>query len=1499
MSRGSCFGWRPIVGVVAVGVLAFGWTLHGSPASPSGSGEEANVVSFSSGEIGKVPVPVVSPDPIMVRATITGKQAVATAADPFADRERGDDAPVGGVADVGDPCDCDLDCGDGNVCTVDTCVAGLCAQTMAAAETPCPSDTTFCMQGTCDGAGTCVDDGEGGDPCDAGEVCNETTDHCDGLECGVPADCTEDPGPCRSWTCEEGFCVSNWDCAAGEGCDTQTIPEGECIVLDGRCCDSAFACTVSELSACNGGADPWASWASDDCICPKYSSGLNENDGADNPFFIEMSEQPCELFNRVGDDYTIANGSFLSLESFSFLGGIHPDGTGDGTVVFEFYDNSDPPIPVLAAAVGFDPNTDRGAFIWTITLNTPTPIPPEGFFVMRPGVGSGESPIFFSANAVGLVGSNNPDLMWINIGPRSFLQPDAPDMMAFELKGTKVAPPLGACCNPLDGTCEDNYEWECIDLDRNWQEGMLCIDDPCTTGTCCLADGSCIVETPAGCTGAGGTFGDFGATCDINCCDQPTATGGNLCSDATVHAITVPPIGDPPVYVTITGTAEFATDGLCTDGLGGGSMQPCRRNGDIRNPAFECPVGEFCDTSDGDCADLELDPLWWEAFSIDEAANVTIDFCCTDEGEAEDGLKGRFYIVIADGCDPGNSACGELVFYDADASGGVCPEGNPSATFPLLPAGTYYYPILADGYCDDAGGADCTVDADCNGVACLHGDTPYQLHITVEPLPAVGCCVVTDGITEGYCTGGIAAGQLCDDAGDCILGTCTFDIGPACVPFGNEVDCDALGGIVINNPSCTGEPCSLGACCLGAGECQDNGGSGITYADCVDTLQGQYKGGVRCEADDPCPVCPLDPEADCQPPDGDYILRSDRVAGVRIADDFSPTAGGAVERICWTAAYYDSTNAVECYEPDNPNRPNEIDFPFIVRFYADAAGMPGAEIGPPGGEELAIDAADWAGGNSRTWEMSAPVSVGPVLTPGECYWIEITGLGIEDACGVYWAQSNSGNAYSFRDSNDLYEETDVAFTIDEDNDADVGFCVSNGLIAGSCARSGACCECGGVCNDGVDLTACRDSGGTPLPFNTCADDVCPPSCANDTCPTAIDLNAAECAGGLPCTFATDNRCCEVRVTNTNCTVAPGGTPESTEFGQDHWWTWDSGATSGTVTASMCDGPSYDGIMAVYDGGADCSVCPTVAQTASPLVCGDDTCGVGGGVPVVEWEADPNTCYFIRVGGWNDSTGVGEVTLTAGGGCPATAAPLPDDRFGITIDGADTSLACVTTTDCLAGLAATSQVDCIAGTCYVRMNKYISMDADPANAGLLTARRVSLSTGEVLGWVGQPTAVTVSGNEDNSPQLLSRIVDTPYFTDWTTLDSVHVGDCEVSPGYIYRIQEIEESCNQGDEGSYSAPLELRTVAKWGDVSGNNVGQPPDGGASISFKDISAIVRGFQGVQREPKCWLDLQGGTSPATAPVPNFGDIAFGDISRCVAAFQGASYPFDAPLACP
>ncbi len=237
-------------------------------------------------------------------------------------------------------------------------------------------------------------------------------------------------------------------------------------------------------------------------------------------------------------------------------------------------------------------------------------------------------------------------------------------------------------------------------------------------------------------------------------------------------------------------------------------------------------------------------------------------------------------------------------------------------------------------------------------------------------------------------------------------------------------------------------------------------------------------------------------------------------------------------------------------------------------------------------------------------------------------------------------------------------------------------------------------------------------------------------------------------------------------------------------------------------------------------------------------------------------------------------------------------PLGEDGMGLTCAGDD---------DCDPPGSV-----CVESVCYVLKNRYISLDPNPANDGLLTARRVSLydlrGLNFILGWAGQPIELAIAGPE-TTPQLLARIEDAPHYRDWSVDNfgqswadaTVHVGDCETSPGQTYLIEAIVEGMDINDQANYSAPLMLRTVNDFGDVVGESAGTPPEG--TRSFKDISAVVRGFQSTQTEPKVWLDLQG---PSGAPeIPDFSDINFADISLAVKGFQGEGYPFATPCDCP
>lgn len=193
--------------------------------------------------------------------------------------------------------------------------------------------------------------------------------------------------------------------------------------------------------------------------------------------------------------------------------------------------------------------------------------------------------------------------------------------------------------------------------------------------------------------------------------------------------------------------------------------------------------------------------------------------------------------------------------------------------------------------------------------------------------------------------------------------------------------------------------------------------------------------------------------------------------------------------------------------------------------------------------------------------------------------------------------------------------------------------------------------------------------------------------------------------------------------------------------------------------------------------------------------------------------------------------------------------------------------------------------------------HVSIGANPNNLNVVTARRISLDVegdgifddgvNVVLGWVSAPIERGPLGPEA-TPKLQSLIEDDPYYTDWSLLDTVHIGDCEISPNHTYLIQNILQGDDENDRANYSDALALRTVFQWGDVVDYSVHPPQN---VVNLDDVNAIVAGFQGTQVVTKVWLDLE-------PDVPDFSRIDLADAFHSVLAFEGEAYPFSDPLMC-
>jgi hypothetical protein len=215
---------------------------------------------------------------------------------------------------------------------------------------------------------------------------------------------------------------------------------------------------------------------------------------------------------------------------------------------------------------------------------------------------------------------------------------------------------------------------------------------------------------------------------------------------------------------------------------------------------------------------------------------------------------------------------------------------------------------------------------------------------------------------------------------------------------------------------------------------------------------------------------------------------------------------------------------------------------------------------------------------------------------------------LRDICEVFVVDCNG---------NGVPDDCDVQSGASDDDDEDG--------VPDDC--EGACCACDG-CRT-LPEVECRllkvDFGGVGT---TCADEACvvPPT-SDGECASAMQV-----PGVSKNTIAFDNRC--VTSTETPAVRCPS---DPQPFGADLWYNYEAPCT-GTLRLSACEGTEFDAIMAVFGGPTTC----TCELRDLQLACGDDTCGQGGGPPVVDVQVVAGRCYVIRLGGWQGARGRGEL-----------------------------------------------------------------------------------------------------------------------------------------------------------------------------------------------------------------------------------------------------------------
>ncbi len=1418
--------------------------------------------------------------------------------------------------------------------TVGPNLAGTCEEVNAPLDARCDLDGLFCTDDRCDATGTCVavaprcaKECVGGT--NAGQNCLRDSD-CSGGTCQLQANvtCNETDDRCEL-TDGVGRC-----CQADDTCTYVTL--AACNGVSGKWLRLNDPDDVNETCVCpkyGSGIAPEGTWVTD--LGPVRQSPNVCNVGTDLCDDISFCQRRCvggvddgeiclvdidcdsancvqdtcvpasparcsDGFLRIGDDYATSNNSAMRLQRFRFRGGVEKP---DEVLVFEFYDNASPPVFARAFAIRF---LEPGIRDYTIQLDCfpdcdateletprdpPFIIPGAGHVVMRSTRTEWSVAPLDPANGHWMTtdavdaGTNNANSMWVDGNSAVNHLGNGNNILSFELVGEKVNV-LGGCCDPGTGVCTDSFQWECRScsgtgnpcqqfpdcgfndfcIDVNWfgpkshndfvlGAGQLCADEPCAGGACCAGDGSCTFEDgPGNCAGE---FLGFGVTCAPNCCDQP-ATGGDCCEDTAYCS-------DPSDTTTCNlGNigANCGTGGTCT--LCTGAQTIAIVVPDPLDPAVVVPFSGdssgavFTQALGDDCSIAFNDTGWYEQFSIDDDAKVTLDFCCNSP------LKSPVWIVINENCpcesariSPDNNVDGiQGGFGVACNNDHCCADGNFSAQF-TLPAGTYSWQIYGNPTC--TGTVDtCVTNADCLlGATCDTNLGPYKGHITVEGAPPAACCLgdVCDVLNvlkceSLLCRGGSNDLGECDDDTDCPGGICKAG------RWLGDADPQPIA-------DCFADPCDTGVCCLGPGNCN----TVLNTRVLCEGQDGVYVGGTGCtQFDPPCPVCTFRTNANCKFDTGAFIVPSDRSLAppLRRADDFRP-AGSTISSVCWWPAYFNPFTGGECVQNPPPDD-------FRVRFFEDDNGLPGIEVGPSGGQTMVPAAKVWRGGNSRVWEYTATLSTPVSVTPGSCYWVEITGFGEGEGCTIYLLESLEGNGYGMADADGVYGPEDVSFFLRTPlvDVADFAYCISTGMASDDdCGPVTApCCVCGVGCSL-MTHTACHTAGGYFYPGEQdCSTVTCSVQPANDNCSGKFQI----CTGQSNCQVPLDNRCATTDGNVGTCFPITGTGPGN-EFIQDLWFEYIP-PCNGTMTIDTCsDDTKYDTMIALYAGTSGTCACPsndnnliTVPRIPPPgtiPLCddnngraehGDTFCDDIAPDPYgksrIEFGVAAGTCYLVRVGGDRGSIVLrhGDATLSIDVACQAinsaAVAPFPHNRD---------------------------------------KNRYVSFA--PNNTGGVAFK--VFKGANHIGWVGNPDANGISKVETVQPAL--RV--------WTE-QVIHVGDCEIHPVQPYGIVATD--------GSVDAPaLIVNTIPLpsggkfWGDTVGGFDGSswgPPNN--IVNANDFLAALQKFQNLPQAPHVSVvDVQSVSSidPCLNKLVNIADVFL-----LLQAFQGNTYPFTTTAAsCP
>ncbi len=178
----------------------------------------------------------------------------------------------------------------------------------------------------------------------------------------------------------------------------------------------------------------------------------------------------------------------------------------------------------------------------------------------------------------------------------------------------------------------------------------------------------------------------------------------------------------------------------------------------------------------------------------------------------------------------------------------------------------------------------------------------------------------------------------------------------------------------------------------------------------------------------------------------------------------------------------------------------------------------------------------------------------------------------------------------------------------------------------NCPEPGACCFDDGSCADVLYMACLELSGTFQGEGSTCKATDCPVAGAGDECATAMiadyGANTFETNTASPSDDPPDDSQC-------------AGTYLDWGNSSDIWFLFVP-TSSGNVHFTTCDSSSYDTSMALYEGECD-----------NQVACngdGDGDSGCQSYYSAFDYNVEAGTAYYIRIGGWQEQTGQGTLTI---------------------------------------------------------------------------------------------------------------------------------------------------------------------------------------------------------------------------------------------------------------